>query len=47
MTQTDRQTDRQTDKLTEHATLSVIVGCIYIHSTVTQPNNSCFPARIC
>ena len=32
-------TDRQTDWPTDHATQSVTIGRIYIHSTAMQPNN--------
>jgi len=36
---TDWQRDRQTDWLTDHATRSVTIGRIYVHSTVMQPKN--------
>jgi len=29
----------QTDRQTDHATRSVIVGCIYLHSTAMRPND--------
>ena len=32
-------TDRQTDRPTDHATWSVMIGCIYVHSTAMWPNN--------
>jgi len=32
--------DRPTDQPTDHATLSVIIGCIYLLSTAMWPNNN-------
>ena len=34
------QTDRQIDRPTEHATRSVTIGRIYVHSTAMRPNNN-------
>jgi len=33
-------TDRQTDRQTAHATQSVTIGRIYVHSTAMRPNNT-------
>ena len=34
------QTDRQTDRPTDHATRSVTIGRIHVHSTAMRPNNN-------